>query len=137
MSKFHAGERLYSFLRSKGLKSQTEMANFIGIGQSTFNSWISKDDFSSLIMGKLGILKIKWGVNVDYFKSVDEPIYLKDKDNFEGLIAMQRQAMAIIAKWPEKMDKIASKMEAQTKSIKSLEKLVEELTKKVEGMENK
>jgi hypothetical protein len=113
------------------------MANFIGIGQSTFNSWISKDDFSSLIMGKLGILKIKWGVNVDYFKSVDEPIYLKDKDNFEGLIAMQRQAMAIIAKWPEKMDKIASKMEAQTKSIKSLEKLVEELTKKVEGMENK
>lgn len=74
--KVHYGERLKVVMLHFN-EIQEEFAKRLGVAQSTVNRWTQKEDFSALILAKIGKLK-KNGINPDFFRREDAPMLLSD-----------------------------------------------------------
>ncbi len=74
--KVHYGERLKVVMLHFN-EIQEEFAKRLGVAQSTINRWTQQEDFSPLILAKLGRLK-KNGINPEYFHHPNAPMLLSD-----------------------------------------------------------
>jgi len=126
----HAGKRLEEVLSAVGL-TQIELAKLTNKSQPSISAYINRSDFSMKIIGVLeGPLKER-GINMGFFRGVDQPMFQKNVKpkfvSYEKLAEVQgeeiehlREKNALLERIQELQSSIIKLREENANLIKQL-----------------